>query len=130
MTVEKGRRCRFFFVLLHRETIYAEMILRRYIALIVCLLMLSSAGAQTVGKPMLSLVGEGDSLYHLRFEAGEHPLRVDTQSVQGFSRLEWEGMTFGTGSVGCPDLPAFSTLVRLPKGSTLDVRDIDAVSVN
>lgn len=128
MTVEKGRRCRFFFVLLHRETIYVEMILRRYIALIVCLLTLSSAGAQTVGKPVLSLVGEGDSLYHLRFEAQDCLPQVDTHSVQGYSRLEWAGMTFGTGRVGCPDMPALHTLVRLPKGSTLEVKDVDAVS--
>ena len=95
MTVEKGRRCRFFFVLLHRETIYVEMSLRRYIALIVCLLVLSSAEAQTVGKPVLSLVGEGDSLFHLRFEAQDCQPQVDTHSVQGYSRLEWAGMTFG-----------------------------------
>lgn len=98
--------------------------------MIVCLLMSLPAVSQEVGKTTLTLVREGDSILQLRFEAGEHPLRVDTQSFQGFSRLEWEWMTFGTGSVGCPDLPAFSTLVRLPKGSTLDVRDIDAVSVN
>ena len=100
----------------------------RYIVLSLCLLMSLSALSQEAGKPLLSLVREGDSVLRLRFEAGEHPLQVDTHSVQGFIRLEWEGMAFGTGQVGWPDMPALSTLVHLPKGSTLEVRDVDAVS--
>ena len=104
------------------------MNIRRYIALIICLLVLPVAGAQPVGRPMLSLVGEGDSLLRIRFEAQDCPPQVDTHSIRGYSRLDWEGMAFGTGRVGCPDLPSLSVLVRLPKGSSLEVKDVDALT--
>ena len=84
--------------------------------------------SQELGKVMLSLVCENDSTLRLHFESRGEQLLVDTHSVQGFSRLEWEEMTFGTGCVGAPDMPSISTLVRLPKGSRLEVVSVDAVS--
>ncbi|MBQ8703141.1 MAG: T9SS type A sorting domain-containing protein [Bacteroidales bacterium] len=86
--------------------------------------MLSAASAQPVGKPMLSLVGEGDSLFRLRFEVQGSMPRVDSNASRAFCRLGWEGMAIGTGRVGCPDLPSLSVLVSLPKGSTLEVTGV------
>lgn len=77
---------------------------------------------------MLTLVRENDSTIRLRFEGDHRQLFVDSTAVEGYSLLRWEGMTFGTGPVGAPDLPSLSTLVRLPKGSTLEVADIDSLT--
>ena len=77
---------------------------------------------------MLTLVHETDSTLRLRFEDGGQTLHVDSTSLPDFSLLEWEPLTLGTGGVGCPDLPTLSTLVRLPKGSSLEVTDVEAAS--
>lgn len=101
---------------------------RHYIALIICLLSLLSIEAQTAQKPILSLTHEGDSMLHLHFESPGSLPHVDTLGEQGFSRLTWEGMTFGNGHAGYPDLPSIPLLVRLPKGSTLEVSHVEARS--
>ena len=101
---------------------------RHYIVLIICLLSLPSIEAQTAQKPILSLTHEGDSMLHLYFESHGSLPHVDTLGEQGFSRLTWEGMTFGNGHAGCPDMPSIPLLVRLPKGSTLEVSHVEARS--
>lgn len=101
---------------------------KRYISLIICLLASFVAVAQGHGKTMLTLVRENDSTIRLRFEGDHRQLFVDSTAVEGYSLLRWEGMTFGTGPVGAPDLPSLSTLVRLPKGSMLEVADIDSLT--
>ena len=99
------------------------MSLKRYIALVACLLASLAVLAQGQEKQSLSLEREGDNAVRLRFEGDKGHLSVDSTSVEGFSLLRCEGMSFGTGRVGCPDLPTLSTLVRLPKGSSLTVRE-------
>lgn len=99
------------------------MSLKRYIALVACLLASFAVLAQGQEKQSLSLEREGDNAVRLRFEGDKGHLSVDSTSVEGFSLLRCEGMSFGTGRVGCPDLPTLSTLVRLPKGSSLTVRE-------
>ena len=84
--------------------------------------------AQQAYKPLVTLVREGDSLLRVRFEGAEDGLFVDSTTLPGYSRLVWEGMTYGTGRVGTPDLPALTALVRLPKGCNLTVKDVDAVT--
>ena len=84
--------------------------------------------AQRAGKSPVALVREGDSVLRIRLEGGDGQFFVDSTTLPGYSRLVWEGMTYGTGRVGCPDLPTYSTLIRLPKGCSLAVKDVDAAS--
>ena len=72
---------------------------------------------------MLTLVRESDSTIHLCFNGRHQDISIDSTAVKGFSLLHWEGMVFGNGTVGHPDLPTLSTLVHLPIGSTLKMED-------
>ncbi len=99
------------------------MLVRRYILLAVCLLHCLLASAQVGAKPALTLTAEGDSLLLLRFEwPGSLGLRP---ADPPYAMLVCEGMHFAAGSVGAPALPTASTLVRLPKGSRLEVAAIE-----
>lgn len=117
-----------FFRIFASEYVYKKMRSKRHISLVICLLISFAAVAQSHGKTMLSLVHENDSTIRLRFEGDHLQLFVDSTAAKGYSLLRWEGMTFGTGPAGAPDLPLLSTLVRLPKGSTLELADIDSLS--
>lgn len=43
--------------------------------------------------------------------------------------VRWDGLLMGTGRAGHPDLPTATTLLRLPKGSTLEVRSVEGDEV-
>ena len=43
--------------------------------------------------------------------------------------VRWDGLLMGTGCAGHPDLPTATTLLRLPKGSTLEVRSVEGDEV-
>ena len=102
------------------------MRLGRYIVLILCLLFSLPATSQDEAVARLAVMRDGAGTVRLRFEARGGAPRVDTLGLPGFSRLVWEGI--GTGRVGAPDLPSLSALVRLPQGSSLEVKEVEADS--
>lgn len=81
------------------------MHIKRHILLFVCLLASTIGLTQTAEQPVLSINRTEEGSIRVIFE-GENPLA---------------GMVFGNGEVGAPDLPTLSTLIRLPKGSSLTV---------
>lgn len=100
----------------------------RCILLVLCLLLSLPAVSQDGRKAGLAIMRDGDGTVRLRFESRESVPQVDTLGDRAFSRLTWEGMTLGTGRVGAPDLPVLSALVRLPRGSRLEVKGVEADS--
>ena len=103
------------------------MAYKRYIILITCILSIVFAQAQTTAGPSLSLQRESDSLMqvHFSWRGGPNLMVVGW----GFSMLfdDWQTGTlhFSTGKVGSPDLPTVSTLLFVPMGSTLEVRNFE-----
>lgn len=97
------------------------MKLGQYIILAVCLLCTHIASAQTGAKAPLTLEPQGDSLLRVSFAMPQLSYRHD----EGFLHFDPSmGMNLANGTPGQPSLPTLSTLVRLPKGSTLEVAEL------
>lgn len=103
------------------------MSFKRYISLVICLLSILTANAQTPGKSCLAVNSDGDSLVQVRFSWGSGPglMLVGWNFSVLLDDTDNTPLHFNTGSVGAPDLPTASTLVHLPVGSTLTVNGID-----
>ena len=94
------------------------MKLGRYITLAVCLLCAGVCVAQTGAKPPLTLEVQGDSLLLVSFSMP----RLSFFDSEGFLHFDPAmGMNLEGAAPGQPALPSLSTLVRLPKGSTLSI---------
>ena len=97
------------------------MKLGQYIILAVCLLCTHMASAQTGAKAPLTLEPQGDSLLRVSFAMPQLSYHHD----EGFLHFDPSmGMNLANGTPGQPSLPTLSTLVRLPKGSTLEVAEL------
>lgn len=97
------------------------MSLWRNIILAAYLLSTFYAEAQTDMKAPLTLEYKGDSLLQLSFA---WPQKRDYIDEGFFCYGPMPGMNLANGTPGQPALPTASTLVRLPKGSTLSVVEI------
>ena len=86
-----------------------------------CLLCAHISMAQTGMKAPLSLEEQGDSLLKVSFSMPKLSYFID----EGFLHFDPAmGMNLANGTPGQPALPTMSTLVRLPKGSTLSIEEI------
>jgi len=77
--------------------------------------------AQRGNGASLSLDSGAEGRYLLVFSLGDLSI---LEEESGYSSLRADGMFFGAGMVGRPDLPTMSTLLRLPHGSRLSLNDI------
>lgn len=84
-----------------------------------------AVAAQQGGESRVSLVRTSDNTFRLTFSAYDCQPSVVNSANEEFCQLRWDGMALGNGRVGSPDLPSLSTLVSLPKGSALEVKDIE-----
>lgn len=103
------------------------MAVKRYIILTVCLLCFFITDAQTSAGPILSLHREGDSLTRVDFSwhSGPNLMTVGWSFSVLFDDWHTGTLHFNTGKVGAPDLPTTSTLIFLPAGSILEVKDFN-----
>ena len=91
-----------------------------YIILLLCLLCSSRGFGNAAGGVSVNVCGEGDSLMRVTFVMPPLTFRTDG----GFLICDGgEGMNLHGGLPGWPALPTASTVVRLPKGSTLGVAE-------
>ncbi len=98
-----------------------SMICRWLITLTIWLLPICSVVAQRGNVASLSLDSGAEGRYLLVFSLGDLSI---LEEESGYSSLRADGMFFGAGMVGRPDLPTMSTLLRLPHGSRLSLNDI------
>jgi len=96
----------------------AKMNLGRHIMLAVCLLCAHIASAQTYVKTPLTLDAQGDSMLSVMFAMPKMSFFVDDGFLHFAPAM---GMNLANGTPGQPALPTMSTLVRLPKGSTMSL---------
>ena len=97
--------------------------LKRHITLAVCLLASIAGMAQAEERPVFEVVGVADSMLQVHFQ-WDGSLSLEPDSGR-FVRPTHNNLFFSTGAVGAPDLPTLSTLVRLPRGSSLAVESVD-----
>lgn len=97
------------------------MSLWRHILLAACLLCTTVVDAQTGRKAPLTLESEGDSLLMVSFSMPKLSFFFEDNFLQFDPAM---GMNLANGTPGQPALPSLSTLVRLPKGSTLELEEL------
>lgn len=102
------------------------MRIKRHIVLLVCLLACAVVFAQEAKTSLLRVEEVSEGRLKMHFEM--HGIQV-TLTGWNFSVMECQGMNFGNGLVGAPNLPTASTLIRLPAGSRLTVGRVVADSV-
>lgn len=95
---------------------------KRHILLLVCLLAFTAVFAQEAKTPPLSIIKADNGTLKVHFQL---PPLQKIPIDELYSRIVAEGMSLGTGRMGCPDLPTAHTLVRIPKGCRLTLSYLD-----
>ena len=96
---------------------YKLMPLRKYIALLMCVLLPFSMMAQMDQNAEMEIVSEGDSVYYIHFSLGNFSL----SKSNGYAVVTVEGMDNMAPREGLPALPVQNRLFSLPKGASMQV---------
>lgn len=98
------------------------MLFMRYILLTTCLLQCALVLAQDpLGAPV-EVRAHGDTAFEVTFRPSAGPRLVGRH-------LLWDGLVRGTGSVGHPDLPTATTLLRIPAHSRMEISSMTGEEV-
>lgn len=100
---------------------------KRYTTLVICLLVYFLGMAQATKRPVFEVVHETDSLLQVHFQ-WDGDIRLVPDSGH-YCRLIHKSLFFSTDRTGTPDLPTLSTLVSLPRGSSLTVEAVDTCNI-
>ena len=112
-------------VILRLKMLTLVMCRKRLILTLICAFASVVAMAQSSGGATLRLVEPDDEHLEVRFSVGEMSFGA---CGNGWSMLLAEGLHTGNSVAGTPQLPAGSTLIKLPRGSRLAVDSFSVVA--
>ena len=96
----------------------------RFIILAISLLCSTLAGAQAGAKPLFALEKAGEAGLRLTLTVGEVHF-VPVESAEGYLSVESTGLATAACREGSPALPVATRLVRLPRGSRLELEALE-----